>query len=366
MTDDTLIVPTVAGSTSSLAVIQWKQPILNCPACTILSYNVTMTATSSPSFAELITTQTTTQNLVIFRDLVSTSTYTFTVLAQTVFGWSVLSPASPPFQVAAEPPDAAAYVLFATDEANPNVAVQVSVIIGNTNGAMIDLYEVEYWPKGGREDSRTVAGGSSVFNVGEDVRLKPSTRYGFVARLRNTAGTSPASDVYYYKTSATMMCDARDFTVAPLDEFCTPSNGRRVDFVLKEGAVCDGGEEAVRVSEYLPCEYVPYVSMPGYTIVGVSIFGFVVCFSTTIFFILHRNKPIIKAAQPVFLILFTFAAAVFVGSTALRIGPINYLTCKLQMWVPHISFAVSFGSLVVKLWRVYKIFASKVSPHTNV
>ena len=112
-------------------------------------------------------------------------------------------------------------------------------------------------------------------------------------------------------------------------------------------------------TQYINCEYVPFDSYTGYLTLGVSALGGAICLAWTAWFHWHRRKPLIKAAQPVFLITLGLSAFIMCASAVLLLGEVTILSCQLKVWVPNLAFTTLFGCLLTKLYRVYQLFASK-------
>ena len=92
-----------------------------------------------------------------------------------------------------------------------------------------------------------------------------------------------------------------------------------------------------------------------------SALGTLICSCVCFIFFFNRKRPLIKAAQPVFLCTTCIAAAVLNASNFLRIGTPTFAICQARLWVAHLSFTVLFGTLVAKLWRVYQLFGKEQS-----
>lgn len=87
--------------------------------------------------------------------------------------------------------------------------------------------------------------------------------------------------------------------------------------------------------------------------------GAIICMAWTAWFYWHRRKPIIKAAQPVFLLTLSISATAMCLSTVLLLGEPTFISCQLKIWIPNVIFTLLFGCLLTKLYRVYQLFASK-------
>lgn len=94
--------------------------------------------------------------------------------------------------------------------------------------------------------------------------------------------------------------------------------------------------------------------------------GIISAIGVLIFNIYNRNVSYIKHSAPMFNNLIIFGimlclSTVFIFGLPIEIGETEkfLLTCKLRSWILCLGFSLSFGSMFVKTWRVYKIFTNR-------
>ena len=77
--------------------------------------------------------------------------------------------------------------------------------------------------------------------------------------------------------------------------------------------------------------------------------------------VIYRNRMIIKMSQPRFSVVFILALVLNVLSIVVQLGPNEtLLACMGHQWLFHLSFNLAFGSLMVKVYRVYRLLSNKV------
>ncbi|KAJ3100388.1 hypothetical protein HDU96_010358 [Phlyctochytrium bullatum] len=83
--------------------------------------------------------------------------------------------------------------------------------------------------------------------------------------------------------------------------------------------------------------------------------------------ILYIKQKIFKAAAPVFLgIIIGGANISFVSIWLFSQFPMTSSSCVVYVWLKYIGFAVVFGSLIVKTYRIYVIFTTKKRKKQNL
>ncbi|KAI8844908.1 7 transmembrane sweet-taste receptor of 3 GCPR-domain-containing protein [Chytridium lagenaria] len=76
--------------------------------------------------------------------------------------------------------------------------------------------------------------------------------------------------------------------------------------------------------------------------------------------IFNLKQKIFKAASPLFLALILGGANIsFISIWLFSQYPMTNSSCVVYGWLKYLGFAVVFGSLIVKTYRIYVIFASK-------
>ena len=114
---------------------------------------------------------------------------------------------------------------------------------------------------------------------------------------------------------------------------------------------------------YNPLEIVPQNPDLSYAVVdvffGVGIAEFIICIGLLIFLIYHRNNRVIRQCAPL------VTATMLIGVTGLALAQI-FLSfartdawCVINLYLFRISLNLILMSLLVKNYRIYKIFANK-------
>mmetsp|Transcript_11342 Transcript_11342/g.14740 ORF Transcript_11342/g.14740 Transcript_11342/m.14740 type:complete len:850 (-) Transcript_11342:172-2721(-) len=133
---------------------------------------------------------------------------------------------------------------------------------------------------------------------------------------------------------------------------------REVTFQWNESVSCEGG---VTLPEevFVDCDHVPASSQVGAGVISVTLIGAAIGTSLLVFVILMRKQPWIKSAQPGCLIIFIGSAMLVSLSYLLALGKANNAQCAGRVWLFHIGFTSMFGSLFLKVYRVWRIFGSQ-------
>ena len=89
-----------------------------------------------------------------------------------------------------------------------------------------------------------------------------------------------------------------------------------------------------------------------------------VCFCSIIAYLfiilVNRSNRVIKAAQPLMLLLILLGGFIGAINVLLIIIDLSDMICVLQLWLLHLSFGFCFSSLIVKTWVVHKLVNSKM------
>ncbi|XP_028399764.1 gamma-aminobutyric acid type B receptor subunit 2-like isoform X2 [Dendronephthya gigantea] len=94
--------------------------------------------------------------------------------------------------------------------------------------------------------------------------------------------------------------------------------------------------------------------------------GIILAIGVLIFNIYHRNERYIRKSAPLFNNIIIVGIMMCLSTVAFFGFPVELgdkdkflLMCKLRTWILCIGFSLSFGSMFVKTWRVYKIFTNR-------
>jgi hypothetical protein len=82
--------------------------------------------------------------------------------------------------------------------------------------------------------------------------------------------------------------------------------------------------------------------------------------------IIHKEKNIWKAAQPMFLLAFGFSSMFVNLSTLVFLGENTRTTCLLRPWIFNVSFTTLFAIMFVKVHTVYTLFTNKKIKKKNL
>ncbi|XP_045187687.2 probable G-protein coupled receptor 158 [Mercenaria mercenaria] len=78
--------------------------------------------------------------------------------------------------------------------------------------------------------------------------------------------------------------------------------------------------------------------------------------SIAVIIYIYRNNPVIKSASPAFLELMCLGGILILSQFFIHFLDMSVLVCTISNWPIHIGFFILYGSLVVKTWRISKIF----------
>lgn len=198
--DGTVIQPRLITATSSLLVINWNVPQLNCDhPCSIHNYTLAMRQ-GNGNWVELQNMIGGSANTEIVMGVSEGDPYYFRVKAVNDIGWSDWSAISDPIGINARPPDPP--IAVTASNVQPR-SIQFSVIAPtSTNGAPILRYllYVERANTGERIVNTELSFDSPALLV---KNLVPGVLYRAWSRAINSAGMSEASGVAFFSTPAT-------------------------------------------------------------------------------------------------------------------------------------------------------------------
>ncbi|KJE91804.1 hypothetical protein CAOG_02888 [Capsaspora owczarzaki ATCC 30864] len=95
------------------------------------------------------------------------------------------------------------------------------------------------------------------------------------------------------------------------------------------------------------------------TFTGVLLF---LCGVLVVMIVVFRDKKVMRSASPTFLLLMVFGTATSLSSIFLLAvdNPTNDY-CMAAMWIRHMGFAIAFGALFLKTYRIAQVFRAKSS-----
>jgi len=133
---------------------------------------------------------------------------------------------------------------------------------------------------------------------------------------------------------------------------------RYVNFYWNESVQCEGGV-SLPDTLALECDQVPIGSGVANGVVAITTIGAIIGFGLLVFVIVLHKKPVIKASQPEFLAIFIVSAMLVSLSNNLALGEATNGKCFARSWMFHLAFTSMFGSLFLKVYRVWRIFGNK-------
>jgi len=140
---------------------------------------------------------------------------------------------------------------------------------------------------------------------------------------------------------------------------CNPVQFERyVSFSWNASVSCEGGVNLPDTLA-LECDEVPFKSSLAKGVISICVIGLVFgCFLLS-FVAIFRKHPVIKASQPIFLVIFISSAMIVIANNLLYLGKPTTVKCVFRAWLFHLFFTSMFGSLFLKVYRVWRIFGNK-------
>ncbi|KAJ3116542.1 hypothetical protein HDU96_009430 [Phlyctochytrium bullatum] len=124
-------------------------------------------------------------------------------------------------------------------------------------------------------------------------------------------------------------------------------------------ALFSGGRDAPPVTPEIPVVRFEAKKALRYALNGVVALGSVFTIFLGVYMWSHARMKIFKAASPLFLGFILLGANVSYGSVFLfSIYPMTDLTCITVTWLKYAGFAIVFGALMVKTYRIHLIFTN--------
>lgn len=102
-----------------------------------------------------------------------------------------------------------------------------------------------------------------------------------------------------------------------------------------------------------------YISSPvAKAVVSVAIIELILLVAVFAIVTWRREHPAIKATSYIFTSLMIAGTAICVGYVFLLIGAPSVATCGARTWILPLGFSLIFGSILVRQFRLYRIFKS--------
>jgi ABC-type branched-subunit amino acid transport system substrate-binding protein len=107
------------------------------------------------------------------------------------------------------------------------------------------------------------------------------------------------------------------------------------------------------------CLYTPTTSAIGITVVVLSCLGATLQVVALIYAWVHRTTKTMKASQYELLFLFQLGLLMLSFTPIPFLGAPTNVSCVVRIWFMNVSVSLTNGALVVKMWRVWKVFNNK-------
>mmetsp|Transcript_36181 Transcript_36181/g.47723 ORF Transcript_36181/g.47723 Transcript_36181/m.47723 type:complete len:875 (-) Transcript_36181:84-2708(-) len=133
---------------------------------------------------------------------------------------------------------------------------------------------------------------------------------------------------------------------------------RLISFQRCDDTNCVGGM-ALPDEQHIMCDHVPYGSSTSNIVVALTVIAACNAFGLFVWVIIHWKEPVVKASQPIFCMLYILFGCTFTLSTFLFVGQATPAKCVLRLWMFHLSLTGMAGSLLVKVYRVWRVFNVK-------
>ncbi len=145
-------------------------------------------------------------------------------------------------------------------------------------------------------------------------------------------------------------CLGQQFSANPADSNCSLCGDETWG-----GNPLVGSNSCVKLDEAFLSASHPYSII----IVIIAIFGIVCVVFTAVVYVLYWTTPIVKSSGREQMMLLLVGITCSFISTFFYISPPVVAVCGLQRWLLWTSFSIMFGSLLVKITRVARIFLRK-------
>ena len=154
------------------------------------------------------------------------------------------------------------------------------------------------------------------------------------------------------------LCVDSDYnrTMLPCDE----STGTVVVMSMHDDTQCrSAGESNVTVAGTAACLYTPTTTPTGIVVVLVSVLGALMQVVALLYALVHRKTKTMKASQFELIFLFLLGLLLLSLTPVAFLGAPNHVSCVGRIWYINLSLSLTNGALVVKMWRVWKLFMNK-------
>ncbi|KAJ3125057.1 hypothetical protein HK098_000613 [Nowakowskiella sp. JEL0407] len=160
-------------------------------------------------------------------------------------------------------------------------------------------------------------------------------------------------------------CSEEDWIPTPGN--CWSNNSLPLIFKWNETSGCAINNSYVHNRQELPtsqsieCPFVVTESLAGTGMIFFSSVGILACIIYLIGLNYYRNYTAIRASSPRFNNIFLVGAMLLHASVIARVGDTTTWSCTAHVWFLAYGFVLAFGSISVKLYRIYSIFSGATS-----
>jgi basic membrane lipoprotein Med (substrate-binding protein (PBP1-ABC) superfamily) len=88
-------------------------------------------------------------------------------------------------------------------------------------------------------------------------------------------------------------------------------------------------------------------------------FGFLVLMGLALYVAYYRHHVVVRSASPFFLLLIILGCGMMLLAAVFVPGIPSTGTCQAQIWLFALGFSIAFGSMIVKIGRIYRIFTNE-------
>ena len=127
-----------------------------------------------------------------------------------------------------------------------------------------------------------------------------------------------------------------------------------------------GNTELCDLSSESPTSYVVISSATGVAIIVVTILGLLFAAVCLALLVRWREERVLKSASIPFSVLMCLGAVVGLISNFLFLERPTDEICNARAWLTGLGFVVFIGNFLVKVWRIYVIFSTKVLLKINI
>ncbi|KAJ3124667.1 hypothetical protein HK098_000952 [Nowakowskiella sp. JEL0407] len=165
-------------------------------------------------------------------------------------------------------------------------------------------------------------------------------------------------------------CKASDYSHSVGE--CSSQNTMAVEFKWNEPKLCVNKTMLGDVGVQLPDVYTfecPYVRTDSPVAMGItafSVIGIVISLACSGVLVYFKETQTVKASSPLFTHLTLVGSIAIYISSIVQAGDPAIMSCTVSVWVFVFGFGLTFGSLFVKIFRIYRIFTNKSGRKLNL